>query len=572
MGVTRARRAGAAKTLGAAAALLPGSIRRHARAVAALLVAVVAVIGSLDVLDGELVAGDVQFILENPAIRRADVVVTAFTRGYWWVGGEADAGSYYRPLLVLLDALDHALWGARGLGYHLTSTAILVAACVATLALVRRATRSHAAALVAALAFAAHPIHVQASSYVSARSTVLSAALYAAALASALRFRDDAGRGRARPRGLGVALACYAAGLLTLEATVTLPIALAVALLPARHHARAALARFAGAIGAVSALYLVARRLALGAVLSHKQDLWDLLSPLATLLTMAKTIAWYVVKLAWPSGLSYVPPFLPVVDARDATGWASLALVVALAAFALAGPRRLGVARAAVGLALVTLVPVCGLLPLDHFVKGHYAFLPSIGLAVLVGLGARRALRRRALRPVVAVAACAVVTLGVIGSLFANEAWQSGDALEARVLELEPETPDALFEHPVMGRTANRYAFMRYNVGTKLARAGRCAEALPEVRRARWLTRQRTMKQRADLVEAHCLLTLGDRAGALALYAPLVDALPNDATPPARAAAIHLAAGRTSEALPLLGLACARGDRDACATRDRLTP
>ncbi len=439
-------RAGAAsaadrrRTLAIVGRVLPAWARRRFGVLATLAIALVCGIGSANVLDAEFVAGDLQFIVENPAIRRPDVLVTAFTRGYWWVGGDADAGSYYRPLLVLTDALDFAVWGPRSLGFHLTSTLLYIVACALVFALARAVTRSPFAAIGAALVFAAHPIHAHATSYVSARSTVLCAAFYVGALVAALRFRRDAARGRARGRDLAVALGCYAGGLLTLEAAVTLPIALAVVLWPSRRVARAPLVRFAAAVVGVSAAYLVARRLALGGVLSHKQDLWELLSPIATALTMAKTVAWYLVKLFAPTDLSYVPPFLPVLDARDATGWASLALVVALAGFALAGPRRFGRERAAVGLALVTLAPVSGVLPLDHFVKGHYAFLPSIALAVVLALALRRAMRAAAASrgrggavAGLGVAVGAIVTAGVIGTLFANEAWQSPDALNARV-------------------------------------------------------------------------------------------------------------------------------------------
>lgn len=517
-------------SLGVVPLLLPWRVRRSFGLWAALALALLCLLCSANVLDGELVAGDVQFIVENETLRRPSVLVTAFTHGYWWVGSGSETGTYYRPLVVLLDALDYRLWGGRPLGYHLTNTLLYAVASVLVFVLGRAVSRSAFAALGAAVLFAAHPIHVYATSYISARSTLLCTAFYVGALIAAVRFRRDAEDGRVRGRSLLVALACYVGALLTLEAAVTLPIALAVVLWPPRDRRGASVApllRFGLAVVALSAAYLVIRRLALGGVLSHKQALWELLPPLAAALTMAKTLAYYLVKLVVPTDLSYVPPFLPVLDARDLTGWASAALVAAAAGFTLCGPARLARERAALGLFLMTLLPVSGIVPLDHFVKGHYAFLPSVGLALLAALLLRRALRaaskaraRGAALGALGLALGILTATEVLGSLIANEGWQSAEALNARVLELEPQIPDELFPLPVMTPTANRFAFVHFNVATVLARDRRCAEALPHVRRTHWLTRQRSMKLRATELEAYCVTSTGAFPGLQPREAP----------------------------------------------------
>jgi hypothetical protein len=500
----------------------PVARRPSFRIVASLAIALACVVCYAGSLDGELVAGDIQFITENDAITRPSVLWTAFTHGYWWVGSGSDAGTYYRPLVVLLDAWDRLVWGGHAFGFHLTNTLLHVAASLLVFELARAWARSPAAALAAGLLFAVHPIHVHAVSYVSARSTVLCTAFYVGAVLAALRFRRAALLGRpGRGRALGAAFACTAGALLTMEAAATLPIVLAAVLWPPRERARAwrpELVRFAGATAALVAAYLVVRRLALGGVLSRKEDLWQLLAPVPTALTMAKTVGFYFEKLVVPTGLSYVPPFIPALDARDLAGWAWLVGLAALAILAAAGPRRLLAERAAVGWMLVTLAPVSGVAPLDHFVKGHYAYLPSVGFCVLVAMLLRRALRvasrgrARAAAPVVFGVGFATLLVGAsVAALVANEAWAGPAALNERVLELEPEIPDALFPHPVMTRTANRFAFVHYNVAVVLAQENRCAEALPHAARARWLTRQRSIEARAAEVEARCRGALGAR-------------------------------------------------------------
>ncbi len=547
---------------------------------------VVAGVGALvyaNTLGSELVAGDLQFIVKNDTIKHASVLVTAFTKGYWSVGGEHDAGTYYRPLTVLLDALDNAVWGGRPFGFHLTNLLLHAVASVAVLRLARAWTRSHVVALAAALLFAVLPIHVGATSYVSARSTLLCTIACATAMRAALAWRREALSGEAlapRPRHLIVIVACYVGALLSAETAATLPLLLLGGLWPPRASLRRwarTLAPLALSIVAVTGAYFVTRRAVLGEMLSHKEYLWEHLAPAPVGLTIAKIYAFYFTKLAAPTDLSYLPPFTPVLRAGDPTGLASLALLAALVAFAALGPRRFARERASVAWIIVTLLPVCGVLPLDHFVRAHYAYLPSIGWCVLLAGLARRVHRasrrvmpaRTALLAVggaagVGLAACALQTV------LDNLTWRSTDDLYARVLELEPEISDDVFAHPAMTRTANRFAVVHLTTAGGLEEAGRCDLVPAHCERARWLTRQRSINLQSRQLEAHCLFMRGARAKALELYLPIVDEAPKDPVAPSRVAIELLRRGETARALPYLALACERGEPDACAERKRL--
>lgn len=561
------------------------SMARQRRSRSFHLAAVIAVITACiacyaNTFDNAFVVGDIQLIQGNAAIKDSSVLVTAFTRGYWWVGTTEESGTYYRPLVVLLDAWDHLLWGRKPFGYHLTNTLLHIGVTYLVFRLAQAWIRSPFAALGAALLFAVHPIHVHAVSYISARSALLCAALYAGAALAALRYRRDALAGRAGPRDLGIMLACYAGGLLALEAAITLPVALAVLLFPPREQRRAWLLRlvpFFASLLVVTAVYFIVRRLAIGAVLSHKTSLADHLPLVPVALTIAKTDLYYLAKLVVPTDLSYVAPFVPVLRAGDPEGLAGLFGLLAIVAVTLAGPRRWLAERAALGWVLLTLLPVSGLVPLDHFVKGQHAYLPSIGACILFASLGRRALRGLARRApgrtaLLAVGGASGLVLAGYGvqTLIENNYWQSPTSLYTRVIALEPGIPDELFPQPVMTPTANRFATIHLLVAAPLVEAQECDQAEPHYQRALWLTRRRALKREARLLEARCMFLRERYEDALAAYLPLVEEAPEDATAPMSVGAILLKNGNVSQALHYLTIACDRGSAVSCTQRSRV--
>src|SRR5207302_1491031 len=96
---------------------------------------------------------------------------------YWtkdYFNGGAD--NLYRPLVSMSYALQAKLHG-RGEGaawaFHLVNVLLHAAASAAVAELARRVSRSSAAALVAGLLFAAHPIHVEAVANIVGRAELM---------------------------------------------------------------------------------------------------------------------------------------------------------------------------------------------------------------------------------------------------------------------------------------------------------------------------------------------------------------------------------------------------------------
>jgi hypothetical protein len=116
----------------------------------------------------------------------------ALARGWSWKetgatlhGGFDPSGmipAYYRPMVRLSLALDHALWGPATEGYHATNLFFHATAGVLLLALLRRGGLPPPAALLGALSWVAHPLAASGAAWVSARGDSLMTVFYLAAL------------------------------------------------------------------------------------------------------------------------------------------------------------------------------------------------------------------------------------------------------------------------------------------------------------------------------------------------------------------------------------------------------
>jgi protein O-mannosyl-transferase len=181
---------------------------REAIAVAVPVVAALAV--STSCLANGFVWDDRFAILRNPWIRELQRLPEAFTRDLaGFVPGYTT--SYYRPLMHVIYALAHAVFGFRAWGFHLVNVLVhaAVTACVAALALRRPegaeppdASPPHAdtiapatGAIVGATLFAVTPLHADAVAWLGG-ITDLSAALFG--ILSILAACGPRGSGRTR--------------------------------------------------------------------------------------------------------------------------------------------------------------------------------------------------------------------------------------------------------------------------------------------------------------------------------------------------------------------------------------
>ncbi|MDE2040296.1 MAG: tetratricopeptide repeat protein [Elusimicrobia bacterium] len=323
----------------------------------------------------------------------------------------------YRPLLSLSFLAQLATTGRRPAPFHAVNLLLHAAVCLLLFNALRLRLPLEAAGS-AALLFALLPIHAEAVSYITSRSELLAALAW-------LGCWEFLGARREKPR-LAAGLSCFAAGLLSKESAAMIPAFLALSdwvfegLLP---WSRRRLAVYAG-LGLVAAAYLAARAAVLPQASAGVPFFAGRLD--AALLWPVFALRHYL----WPSlsGLGLCADFsrpgshlrVPVT----AAGLLALAaLLAAAAACALGLARRRPWAFWAAAPSLF-LLPTCPLLvPLDTLGAERFLYIPTVSLAVALGLAFHRA---RRLRPAAAWAGLAALAAWYGFSLVGrNAVWSS---------------------------------------------------------------------------------------------------------------------------------------------------
>jgi tetratricopeptide (TPR) repeat protein len=357
------------------------------RGFAETLVGAIAFFVYVPTLGFQFVYDDKPQIIENPAIHSWRYLPHYFTSHAWAELYPNVSGNYYRPLFLLWFRLNHAVFGLKPEGWHLTTVLCHVAATYLVFVLVRRLAASSWIAFSAATLFALHPVHIESVAWVSGVTDPLMAIFLISSFLSYLRFREENRWG-----WMGLALSLFVLGLLEKETAVVLgPLVFVYAWLYAE--VRTWISRFAIALKqslgffVLTMMYLVLRAQVLRG-LSHS------VTPL-TWRNMALTepsIVWlYLRHLLFPVGLSGLYG-LPYVDnPASAAFWFPTTLLVGLILALGWGIRRMEDPRLALFSCIWMALPIFPVLWLRAYAEGdiahdRYLYIPSIGFVLLVSL------------------------------------------------------------------------------------------------------------------------------------------------------------------------------------------
>jgi hypothetical protein len=208
--------------------------------------------------------------------------------GAWWV--PSGTLPFYRPIGQLSFVADFLLWGVRSFGYHLTNVMLHLACTLLVWCLARRLFKAAGHALVATIAFALHPVHGEAVTWISGRFDLLVCAGVLASTLCYLKWMDDSVNGR---QWLAMSVLWFAFGLGCKETALILPIVLLgieVLREPDLATRKPRLVAAMAAFGIVSLLYLAARVALFGSIFGRLPPPYgiDMSSPL----TAVQTIGW----------------------------------------------------------------------------------------------------------------------------------------------------------------------------------------------------------------------------------------------------------------------------------------
>ena len=369
---------------------------------------------------------DLYIVVLNPLVRAPSGLWRAFGASYW--AGNINT-TVYRPLAVASYALDWIVGAAPW--FHLVNIAWHVAAAVLVAVLARR-WAGDAAALVAGVLFAVHPVHVEAVANVVGRNELMAAVFVLLAVYGALEYEQ--------PLVSGIAFVC---GLLSKENAIVAPALIALAWLlhvrpvPAPRRLAWFVASWAIiGIGYFAARYVVFR--AYGAGIVALAPVFSGATPLTMRLTAVAALGDVARLLVFPLHLraDYSPAertaVTSLVDGRFFVG----IVVVAIWGTLLGLAWRRGRTLEAYGLGWIAIAysPVANLLfPIGVLVAERTLYLPSAGLALALG-GALRQVKGRPL----ALVTAAIFLLGGARTALRVPVWKDSLTATASLLDDAP--------------------------------------------------------------------------------------------------------------------------------------
>ncbi|MDT8367881.1 MAG: tetratricopeptide repeat protein [Longimicrobiales bacterium] len=401
-----------------------GAIRiGPARAVGwSALLALVVFAGSL----GNGFAYDDEPIIENnPVVTEARWADAAFGP-YWQV--EEGYGLLYRPVALLAYAAEWQIGGGRPVLFHLVNlvlhaaVSVLLALLVLRLARIRPqsallARRADLAALVAGGIFAVHPVHVEAVA-----NGVGQGELWAAfgVLGAIHLYIGSPGRIWQRSLRLVGIGGCYALALGAKEIAVTLPALLLLVdsvgrgWVPATARVRRERLVFLLLL-VVFVTYLALRWMALGSLVGEETAMaLDGASTTTRVATALSVVPVVVTLLLFPLRLAadYDPGVLELAHPTDPAVLMGGSLLLGAAVIILAFWRRAPLVGYGVAWTLIVWSVVSNL----FFTTGvllaeRTLYLPSVGVAMALGVGAAALAEWKGTRPALVVVALAVVLL-----------------------------------------------------------------------------------------------------------------------------------------------------------------
>jgi len=488
--------------------------------------------------------------------------------GITWAFRHPVSGNWH-PLTMLSHMLDCQLYGLQPGGHHLTSLLLHAGNTLLVFLLLRSLTGAvWRSALVAAL-FGLHPLHVESVAWVAERKDVLSTAFGLLALLAYGRYAQglaSPATGQAERRKFyWLAWGCLALGLLCKPMLVTWPgVMLLLDYWPLQRFkpggvwplVREKIPFLALAAGMSVVAYLVQQQD--GAVAAADAMPLDARGGNALI-----AYCRYLAKLFWPANLAVFyphPGYWPPARVWLA-GLGLTALTVGFWRWRRRQPFLLVGWLWFVG----TLVPVIGLVQVGgQAMADRYAYIPSLGIFLLVVWGTEALVRSHPVRQWVwAAASVAVIGLCLAATAQQVEYWQDSESLFRHAVEVtannglahgnlgmaldkKNRVTEAISEYQEALRLRPEDVKSRDNLGIDLAKTGQWDEAIGQY--------EETIRRQPDFAEAHfdlgaALRHQGRMDGAIQQYEETIRLQPADPRAYNNLGNLRLSLGQTDAAI-----------------------
>lgn len=438
-----------------------------------LIIFAVSILLYANTLENGFVHDDGDIVVNNRFIRNLHNLPYLAGKNYFSLSGEKS----YRPVVTLTYFIDHAIFGLKPWGYHLTN--LLLHAVNGTLLFIflilflRESGQGIKVGqpLIISLIFVTHPILTEAVNAVSFREDLLTSIFFMATVILYIILRSKTRSGIMPPVYL---LSCttYLLALFSKEMAVTLPlILLSYEWIANGRKGMAVFNKYIiGYIG-VTLFYIFLRFYYLHNPLETWSSPWTLME---RILTVPWLLLNYLKLTLFPLNLSVDYPISPIKSLFSV----SFIVPFVIAASILGIVCRIWKKNKGISFGIlffiITLAPIYNIIPILHPLAERYLYLPLMGFSIIAGSSIipfqiSTSLKTRVSIPyiVVLLTILGIYSLTVVKR---NTVWMDGYSLWSDVIKKQPNSSDA---HHGLGRiyqkTGNlREAIKEYNTALNL--------------------------------------------------------------------------------------------------------
>jgi tetratricopeptide (TPR) repeat protein len=455
--------------------------RRLLTGIVSVFLALIVWIAFGQALGHEFVGYDDQsYVVLNPKVTNGVTLA-----GIQWAFTHVHATNWH-PLTMISHMLDCQLYGLQPWGHHLTSILLHAAAAILLFLALRELTGNLWPSVFVAAVFAVHPLRVESVAWVSERKDVLSGVFFMLILWAYARYA----RGNsARTFWYITVIVLFTLGLMCKPTLVTVPFILL--LLDYWPLGRTQLSPFLGrGITRETWSRLVFEKLPLFGLsaascaitlLAQKQALEASLKPplVERVGNALVSYAVYLGQMVWPARLAVLYPY-PEGNLRVPHVVLALLLLLMISVAFFLWRKKYPFLLVGWLWYLGMLVPMIGIIQVGSQVRAdRYAYLPQIGLYLLLAWSAMELFNQwRHSRVILAAAASLIIIALITRSYFQTFYWQD---------------TETLWKHAT-ATTSNNYIASN-NLAQFLFQSGRFDEAIAEC--------QRALKIKPDFAAAH---------------------------------------------------------------------
>jgi len=428
--------------------------RKHPDIFICILVSLAVLVAYWPVRHYDLISlDDIDYITGNPYVK-AGLTWNSFS----WAVKDVHTG-YWHPLTWVSHMLDYQLFGAKVGGHHWTNVIFHIANSILLYLFLKHVSgRVWESALVAAL-FAVHPLNVESVAWVSERKNVLCTFFWFTGMWSYAYYVEHP-----TPYRYCLILMTFSLGLMSKPMIVTFPFTLLLLdywpmgrlaswkMFPRLVFEKLPLFILAVIVGVVTFLSSLHGDVTISI---DKLPMGDRLA------NAAVSYARYLEKMFWPKNLAVFYPYSREFSLFQMSS--ALLLLSVISGLAIFLAHRYRYLLAGWLWYLGTLVPVIGLIQVGkQAMADRYAYIPMIGLFIIIAWGVPDLLRAWPQRKIILViSSAAVVSSLMVCTILQVRYWQNGVTL---------------FKHALQVTDMNSRA--HYNLGISLTDIGRFEEAV----------------------------------------------------------------------------------------------